>query len=225
MSTETVLSKIYDNKVIHIVSEVVVLLGITFYFNSKNKKLTGQLDELAQRVEEQENHIQKLENAIQQLNRNLTGLPLVEIVQKLDAYDNRVNALENMVTTVASKTMKPRRKFKKSELDKSSMLVQRDSKPVERATQVVTQVATQVPSIPISTLHNKPLFTKPEEQPIRRQRVQIIEEEQEDEEDHDEEDIADEEDEEETDSDLDDEIQEELSELEENESLKKTELP
>jgi hypothetical protein len=55
------MSKLLENnkQMIHVASEVVVLLGITYYFSSKNKKLVDQLDDLSQRVEEQEEIIQK----------------------------------------------------------------------------------------------------------------------------------------------------------------------
>ena len=63
-------SKILDNKqLIHIASEVVVLTGLTFYFSSKNRTLMGHIEELAQRLEEQEDHIQKLEQALNNLGK------------------------------------------------------------------------------------------------------------------------------------------------------------
>ncbi len=49
------MSKLFENKqqLIHVASEVVVLLGITFYFSQQNKKLMGHIEDLAQQVEEQ----------------------------------------------------------------------------------------------------------------------------------------------------------------------------
>lgn len=63
------MSKLLENKqqMIHIASEVVVLIGLTFYFNQQNKKLTGHIEDLAQRIEEQEDLIQNHENVIKQL--------------------------------------------------------------------------------------------------------------------------------------------------------------
>ena len=52
---------------IHVVSEVVVLVGLTFYFNQKNKKLVAHIADLAQRVEEQEDLLQKHEQIIKQI--------------------------------------------------------------------------------------------------------------------------------------------------------------
>jgi hypothetical protein len=64
------MSKLFtDNKqmMVHIISEVVVLVGITFYFNQKNKKLMAHIEDLAQRVEEQEDLLQKHEQIIKKI--------------------------------------------------------------------------------------------------------------------------------------------------------------
>jgi len=96
MASKNKASKLFDNKqLVHIGSEIVVLLGLTFYFSSKNKKLSGHIDELAQRLEEQEDHIQKLESTIQQqltdsftrLQQQVTGL-LEQLAQKNSAELN-----------------------------------------------------------------------------------------------------------------------------------------
>lgn len=70
------MSKLLGNKqqLIHVASEVVVLLGLTFYFNSQNKKLTGHIEDLAQRIEEQEDLIQNHENIIKQLVKKVNTL-------------------------------------------------------------------------------------------------------------------------------------------------------
>ncbi len=60
---------ILENKqLLHIAGEVVVLIGVVFYFSSKNKKLSAHIEELAQRIEDQEERIQKLELSIQQMS-------------------------------------------------------------------------------------------------------------------------------------------------------------
>jgi hypothetical protein len=70
------MSKLFENKqqLVHIASEVVVLLGLTFYFNSQNKKLTGHIEDLAQRIEEQEDLIQNHETIIKQLVEQVNKL-------------------------------------------------------------------------------------------------------------------------------------------------------
>jgi hypothetical protein len=62
------MSKLFENKqIIHIASEFVVLTGLTFYFSSKNKKLLEHIEDLSQRLEEQEDIIQKHDNSIKEL--------------------------------------------------------------------------------------------------------------------------------------------------------------
>lgn len=69
------MSQILENKqMIHIVSEVVVLIGLTFYFNQKNKKLLNHIEDLAQRIEEQEDLLQKHETIIKKLVSSINEL-------------------------------------------------------------------------------------------------------------------------------------------------------
>lgn len=70
------MSKLLENKqqLIHVASEVVVLIGLTFYFSSKNKKLMQHIEDLAQRLEEQEDLIQKHEQIIRQLVATVSNI-------------------------------------------------------------------------------------------------------------------------------------------------------
>jgi cell division septum initiation protein DivIVA len=62
------MSKLLENKqIIHIATEIVALMGIVFYFSSKNKKLLEHIEDLSQRLEDQEDLIQKHEQIIRQL--------------------------------------------------------------------------------------------------------------------------------------------------------------
>ena len=62
------MSNLLENKqMIHIASEIVALIGITFYFSSKNKRLLKHIEHLSQRLEDQEDMLQKHEQVIQQL--------------------------------------------------------------------------------------------------------------------------------------------------------------
>ena len=57
-----------ENKhIIHIISEIVVLFGITFYFNQQNQKLKSYIEDLAQRMEEQEDALKRQEEIIKSL--------------------------------------------------------------------------------------------------------------------------------------------------------------
>jgi hypothetical protein len=60
--------KLFENKqIIHIATEIVALIGIIFYFSSKNKKLLEHIEDISQRLEDQEDLIQKHEQIIKQL--------------------------------------------------------------------------------------------------------------------------------------------------------------
>ena len=62
------MSKLLEHKnLIHIATEIGVLVGLTFYFSSKNKKLLEHIEDLSQRLEEQEDLIQKHDQILKQL--------------------------------------------------------------------------------------------------------------------------------------------------------------
>ena len=68
------MSKLLENKqIIHIAAEILVLVGITFYFSSKNKKLSEHIEDLSQRLEDQEDLIQKHEQIIRQLVQRMNS--------------------------------------------------------------------------------------------------------------------------------------------------------
>jgi spore germination protein YaaH len=60
------MSKLFENKqqIIHIATEIIALIAITFYFSQKNKKLMTHIEDLAQRIEDQEETILKHEKMI-----------------------------------------------------------------------------------------------------------------------------------------------------------------
>lgn len=83
------MSKLLENKqIIHIVTEIITITVIIFYFSSKNKKLLGHIEDLSQRLEDQEDMIQKHELIIKQLvqainNRGpITALPKINNIPK-----------------------------------------------------------------------------------------------------------------------------------------------
>jgi len=60
-----------NKQMIHIASEIVVVIGLTFYFNQKNKKLMGHIQDLSQRIEEQEDLLQKHAEIIKKLSESI----------------------------------------------------------------------------------------------------------------------------------------------------------
>ena len=70
------MSKIFENKtmLIHIAAEFIVIIGLSFYFSQKNKKLMGHINDLIQRIEDQEDMIQKHEQLINNLTNALNDI-------------------------------------------------------------------------------------------------------------------------------------------------------
>lgn len=60
--------KLTNPLVIHIASEVVVILGLTLYFSSKNRALANHINGLQHRLEEQETQIGTLKQTVQQMS-------------------------------------------------------------------------------------------------------------------------------------------------------------
>ena len=70
------MSKIFENKtfLIHIAAEIIIIIGVSFYFSQKNKKLMGHINDLIQRIEDQEDMIQKHEQLINNLTNALNDI-------------------------------------------------------------------------------------------------------------------------------------------------------
>lgn len=73
---------INKQQMIHMAAEVVILLGVIFYFNQKNRRLSSQIEDLIQRVEEQEDTIQKHEQLLQKIALHLNSKVSVPDVAK-----------------------------------------------------------------------------------------------------------------------------------------------
>lgn len=62
------MSRLIENKqLVHIGTEIIILIGLSLYFNNKNKKMVSHIDELSKRLEECEKLILKHEDIIKQL--------------------------------------------------------------------------------------------------------------------------------------------------------------
>lgn len=97
--------KLLENKqLIHVISEVVVLFGITYYFSSKNKQLLGHIEELHHRIDEKDEQLEKFEselNNVKQMQMKLvselqtTQLNMQQIFSKENqnrsSYQNKLN--------------------------------------------------------------------------------------------------------------------------------------
>lgn len=100
MSTkEKEIDNVFNYKdIIHVVSEIVIVIGITFYFSSKNRKMMSTIEELGKKIEEQDKMIQALKNSIQQI-----GNSLGQMNQKVQAHDNGLNMLVEKMNGMGSK--------------------------------------------------------------------------------------------------------------------------
>jgi hypothetical protein len=64
-----------NNKdIVRIIVEVLVLIGICYYFNSRNSKTLKHMEELSQRMEEQEDENEKTRNKISELTTVIESL-------------------------------------------------------------------------------------------------------------------------------------------------------
>ena len=105
------MSQILENKqMIHIVSEVVVLIGLTFYFNQKNKKLLNHIEDLAQRIEEQEDLLQKHETIIKKLVSSINELH----ANNLSQQSVPKNVIKKSVSTTQFQKASPKASSKAS---------------------------------------------------------------------------------------------------------------
>jgi len=64
------------SQMIHVISEVVVLIGFTFYFSSKINKVTAELTNMIEIVKAQNNKITSLENIITNLSQKVSTISL-----------------------------------------------------------------------------------------------------------------------------------------------------
>jgi uncharacterized coiled-coil protein SlyX len=80
--------KFLENKqMLHIITEVIVITGITLYFSNKNKKLTSHIEDLSQRIEDLEENLQKQETLINTL------------IDRLKKQENSLKNTQKMMTT------------------------------------------------------------------------------------------------------------------------------
>lgn len=56
-----------ENKTLHIVSEFVVILGVSYHFHRKNKQLTNYIEDLSHRIDEQEEQLKKHEIILEKI--------------------------------------------------------------------------------------------------------------------------------------------------------------
>lgn len=81
--------KRFDSKMIHIGIEILALIGLVYYFSSKNKKLTSHIEELNQKIQEQEKQIQALKNDVNMIVKSMNNIPIPKMLERLDILENK----------------------------------------------------------------------------------------------------------------------------------------
>ena len=65
------MNRILEHKqIIHVVSEIVIIASISYFFYQKNRKLSQEIENLTQLLQEQQNMLDKHENLIKKLLDN-----------------------------------------------------------------------------------------------------------------------------------------------------------
>jgi prefoldin subunit 5 len=75
-----------NKEVIRIIAEVLVFIGICYYFNSKNTKTLKHIEDLSQRLEEQEDENEKMRNTISALTNSVDELTRTISSQKPEPF-------------------------------------------------------------------------------------------------------------------------------------------
>jgi len=68
------------SQIIHIVTEMIALLSITAYFMNENNKLTGKLNSLSEKVEEQDEKLQKHDKVLFDILRQMESSKVQNVV-------------------------------------------------------------------------------------------------------------------------------------------------
>ena len=94
--------KLFDNKqqMIHIASEVVALLGISFYFSSKNATLQKHIEALSSHIEDQDSRIEVLEG---KLKDNKGDKNIKQLASEFSSvFDQQQTNISNLYKKVAN---------------------------------------------------------------------------------------------------------------------------
>lgn len=86
------------SQVVHIVSEIVVLLSITGYFMNENRKLVSRIDSLSKKLEDQEEKLEKHDSVILDILKHLeTNKPTI-VVDSLPSLSSPSSSISYKTT-------------------------------------------------------------------------------------------------------------------------------
>jgi hypothetical protein len=90
------MNRILEHKqIIHVVSEVVIIASVSYFFYQKNRKLSQEIENLTQLLQEQQNILEKHESLIKKLLQNQNYQQTVmqnkpKVVEKVKAIRKEV---------------------------------------------------------------------------------------------------------------------------------------
>lgn len=130
-------SKMMENKytIIHIACEIVVVLGLVFYFNSKNKKVLGYIEELISKIDELEELNLGLEKAVKAHDKVIMNLSN-QVSELKEFIKSQGEVITPVVSTPTIETSEIAPPFKKNNLRKKLGVNSIPRKPKEVTVQI-----------------------------------------------------------------------------------------
>lgn len=157
------MSKLFENKqLIHIASEVVILLGIVFYVSQANKKLLAQIEEINQKLSEQEDSLKKHEKILGHL-----------ISQNSHHNSNQNVSNENRKHETQPETANHKLRESRNEKSSDSNKTKKQKKPETVHITPSQLLSTMIPQH-MTTVHISPPFQIPRNE--NNQRIKFLEE-------------------------------------------------
>ena len=88
------MSKLFENKqLIHIASELILVAGVSLYFYKQNKNLSDEIEELSNKLEEQDETIKKHDIILKQLLNKQSNNLSSNISSNTQSLKNQSNIL------------------------------------------------------------------------------------------------------------------------------------
>ena len=115
------MNSITQNKqqTIHVVSEIIVLIGVIFYFNQRHKKLLKHIEEISQRLENQEELLQKHDETIKKIVESIKSQPLSSQRPQVKQPTTQVKQPTTQVKQPTTQVKQPTTKVKNVSIPKT----------------------------------------------------------------------------------------------------------
>jgi uncharacterized protein YoxC len=163
-----------NKQLIHIGLEVVALCGLAMYFSNKNKKLTSHIEDLTQKIDEQEDEINKLKNSLQQQKQNFENFAN-QISHTISQNNLQITNLRSDLQTVMNRPIYSNQSVKQSQPAKPVQAQQIKTLPIKSK-------PIQSKPVPVQLVQSKSIKTKINKSPEFISVIETIEENQSEEE-------------------------------------------